>query len=309
MKPLGYLGSELLQAELTPPKEILGSIVQEGSLTLLWGNRGSGKTFVAAGIGYSISTGTKFLKWTAVQKKVLTIDCEMRDAILQLRLKKIHYGLQSEGIDNLRVITRDAMGDNPWNLVSNKGKKLFLENLSDAQVIIFDNYNNLCSETRELKTELQVWKQWERMLSWLRRQNIAVILIHHGNKSGEQSGTSQRENFMDTVIKISQDKSKEDSLAMEIEFTKSRNYYGTDVENLFLEMTNDEDVVRWNWKTLKDARLDMLRNAIEMGTPKTRLPEVMGLPFADVQRLLKKIKEEEQELQFTYQEDINSGPF
>ena len=36
----------------------------------------------------------------------------------------------------------------------------------------------------------------------LRRRGIAVLFIHHGNKSGGQRGTSRREDILDFVIQL-----------------------------------------------------------------------------------------------------------
>ena len=43
------------------------------------------------------------------------------------------------------------------------------------------------------------------MQAWLlelRRRGMTVLLIHHAGKSGDQRGTSAREDIMDTVISL-----------------------------------------------------------------------------------------------------------
>jgi putative DNA primase/helicase len=61
-----------------------------------------------------------------------------------------------------------------------------------VKVVFMDNLSCLCFGTNENETD-----SWEHVLSWLlwfRRARIAVVIIHHANREGnDMRGTSRRE--------------------------------------------------------------------------------------------------------------------
>ena len=66
------------------------------------------------------------------------------------------------------------------------------------------------------------------MQNWLlqlRRQGVAVLLIHHAGTNGRQRGTSRREDALDTVIALRRpdDYSPEQGARFEVHFEKLRN--------------------------------------------------------------------------------------
>ena len=66
------------------------------------------------------------------------------------------------------------------------------------------------------------------MQTWLltlRRQGLAVLLVHHAGVNGRQRGTSRREDALDTVIALRrpEDYSPEEGARFEIHFEKLRN--------------------------------------------------------------------------------------
>jgi len=69
-----------------------------------------------------------------------------------------------------------------------------------VELVILDNLATLCRVGKE--NESESWLPIQDWLLRLRRRGIAVIVIHHANKSGGQRGTSSREDVMDTVIAL-----------------------------------------------------------------------------------------------------------
>jgi putative DNA primase/helicase len=65
-----------------------------------------------------------------------------------------------------------------------------------------------------------------------RRRGVAVLMVHHAGKGGEQRGTGAREGHLDTSIKLflSDEASSNDSCYFRVDFTKSRGCYGQDIE-------------------------------------------------------------------------------
>ena len=72
---------------------------------------------------------------------------------------------------------------------------------------------------------------WTSMQEWilrLRRRGIAVMLVHHSGKSGEQRGTSRREDVLDTVIGLRrpEDYQPQQGARFEVHVEKSRAHFG-----------------------------------------------------------------------------------
>jgi RecA-family ATPase len=84
---------------------ILGPILPEKGLAMLYAARGTGKTLVALGIAFAVASGRTFLKWTAPKaRRVLLIDGEMPTATPQERLANIKLDP-----DNLKILAADLI--------------------------------------------------------------------------------------------------------------------------------------------------------------------------------------------------------
>jgi hypothetical protein len=62
----------------------------------------------------------------------------------------------------------------------------------------------------------------------LRKRGLAVLLVHHSGKSGEQRGTSRREDVLDTVIGLRrpEDYEPQQGARFEVHVEKSRAHFG-----------------------------------------------------------------------------------
>jgi len=82
LQPLGV--ADFLALNIKPREMLLGPILPQKGLMMLYGIRGTGKTMVVLGLAYALATGTGFLKWKADKpRKVLLVDGEMPAAALQ----------------------------------------------------------------------------------------------------------------------------------------------------------------------------------------------------------------------------------
>jgi len=94
----------------------------------------------------------------------------------------------------------------------------------------------------------------------MRREGRAVLFIHHSGKSGQQRGTSKREDLLDTSIILSRPEDAQNGASFTWEWSKARGLHGDDLEPLQAELvTNPHGHLAWTCKRTGDARLDQIR--------------------------------------------------
>ena len=71
--------------------------------------------------------------------------------------------------------------------------------------------------------------------------NKSVLVIHHGGKSGQQRGTSRKEDVLDTVIALRKppDYQADQGARFEIHFEKSRGFFGPEAEPFEVRLVGD----------------------------------------------------------------------
>src|SRR5208337_4950846 len=142
---------------------------------------------------------------------------------LQERLKAISFGFGREiPNDGFRILAADQV-ESGINLCSQEGQRAMEPLLHDVDLLILDNLSTLCTSGSESASD--AWVPMQNWLIKLRRQGIAVLLVHHAGINGRQRGTSRREDALDTVIALRrpEDYSPEQGTRFEVHFEKLRN--------------------------------------------------------------------------------------
>ena len=222
LKSIGY--DEFLAIDVPPREMLLDPILPERSLAMLYAPRGVGKTLLSLSIGLAVASGVPLLRWSAPrQKRVLHVDGEMPLVSLQERLRAISMGF-SDGIpnDGFRILAADQI-ESGINLGSDEGQRSLEPLLHDVDLLILDNLSTLCTTGSEIASD--AWVPMQNWLLQLRRQGVAVLLIHHAGTNGRQRGTSRREDALDTVIALRRpdDYSPQQGARFEVHFEKLRN--------------------------------------------------------------------------------------
>jgi hypothetical protein len=189
--------SQLEDMEFPNKEYILGGDfpLEKGSITLIVGAAGSGKTWFTCELAKMISGATVGLSGTCKANdvtKTLIVDGELpiheireRSKILQLE-DYPHLSIISKllleredvtpSLNLTSAIVRDTLTD---YIVDNKFELVILDNL-------FSLYGGL---------DLNSAEEWEPINSWmlkLRAKDISVILSHHLSKAGAQFGSVSR---------------------------------------------------------------------------------------------------------------------
>jgi len=193
--------NEFIEMALPEKEMILSPFLTTQGIVLIYAKRGVGKTHLSLGIAYAIATAGVFLGWEAKEaKQVLFIDGEMTAADIQDRLKRIvlsgKASMPSE--DFFQIITPDLQEGPLPNLSTTEGRDAIDELIDTCDVLILDNLSSLFRSSFE--NEADSWQEIQDWLLKLRRRGKSIVIVHHAGKSGQQRGTSKREDVADTVI-------------------------------------------------------------------------------------------------------------
>jgi putative DNA primase/helicase len=168
-----------------------------------------------------------------------------------------------------------------------------LDAKKDIRVIILDNISCLFPGIDEDKK-----RDWEPVNAWLikmRRRGIAVILIHHSGKGGQQRGTSGREDALDTVIQLARPTNYDprDGCHFELSFNKARSVKGEAVQPLDvrLEVVNSRQVL--TYRPLERSMEDRVRELLGEGVKKlSDIADALGISPSYACKLKARVEKE-----------------
>jgi hypothetical protein len=215
--------------------------------------------------------------------------------------------------DGLTVLTEDHCGGKIWNIsdVNSQDKYNKLIKARDAEVIIIDNLFTCGEPMLPGDTDLSIWYRIVPWLRMLRRSKKTVILVHHANKMGEQSGTQLKENIADTVVQLKMvlAEDKFSGAVFDMHFTKSRWFMGKDKEALRVKYGEDEEGrCRWQYKPLTMAVRDYATRKIAMGWTAADVCKVLGISQGQLTEALE-YKSDEEKSVFKQQEEVQTSIF
>ena len=279
---------EFLALELPKREMLMKPFFSKQGLGMLHAKRGVGKTHVALNIAYAIATGGRFLRWNAPEpRRVLYVDGEMPASMMQERLRSI---CREDTKNFFRYITPDLQ-DGPMPDLSIKEGRDSIEAVSqDVDLIVVDNLSALFRSGVE--NEAESWTPAQEWALDLRRKGKSVLFIHHAGKGGMQRGTSKREDMLDFVINLKQPDGyrPEDGASFEINFEKSRHFYGEDAESFCAQlMLDEEDFQKWGYSDVPiDPEVEMIAKLKSQGMTIEQIVEKTGLTKSKVETRLKR---------------------
>ena len=169
------------------------------------------------------------------------------------------------------------------------GQMMLEPYLKGVDMVVLDNIATLCRTGKE--NESQSWQIIQTWLLDLRRRGITVLLIHHAGKSGDQRGTSAREDIMDTVISLRRPREYNvtEGARFEVHLTKARGILGDDAKSFEANLVTEGNALHWQIKELEDVELEELKRLLSDGYSIRDCAEEMGKPKGAIQRLKKKL--------------------
>lgn len=249
---------DLGKVEFKPREAILEPWLHTQDLVMVFAPRGVGKTHFGLAIAYALSTGGAFAHWRAPSpRRVLYLDGELPGATMQARLS-MHCPDVDPAPSYFRVFTPDLVPDGRVlpDISTPQGQVALEALIEDAEVVFIDNLSAWARSGRENEAE-----SWQPVADWmlsLRRRGLAVVMVHHAGKGGQQRGTSKREDLLDVVISLTRpaDYDPSQGAVFVVEFTKARNLTGPNAESIEMCLGGDETRAKWTWRTVEASTYD-----------------------------------------------------
>lgn len=287
--------TDLLTMELPERPRYLPWLPAAGNV-MVFGPRGVGKTFFQLALTASLASGTDLWSWKIEQPVgVLYIDGEMKLRELRDRLTALMNSPPAAPLEFLTselvyerchgkdlILTSDAMRQEVIKI---------LDAYPEIKVLILDNISCLFSGINEDSKQ-----DWEPINAWLirlRHRGLTTVLVHHAGKSGQQRGTSGREDSLDTVIQLSLPAGYDarEGCHFELHFTKCRSVQGDAVAPLDVHLQTINGASQWSVKPVEVSKLDLARRLVADGVSgPSDLAEELGVTKGYASKLLKKLK-------------------
>lgn len=280
----------LLDLEHKPTHGHWGKLITNEMIGMLYGPRGSGKTYAALGLAVAMSTGKPYLGLKPSHpRKVVMLDGEMGSKLMKRRMKEMRASLGAETLGELLVLTPDMYAHVLPSLGTQRGQEEINRLIpDDTDVIIVDNVSAWNRGGREDADGWNLWAEWLLKHKHLGR---TVIVVHHANKGGGQRGTSKREDNLDFVIKLNPTPDPEDTDALSFTLSWEKVRAVGKSESRAIHVTRAErDGKPPKWKYRDVPTLDgRLARAIEMrdgGKTLEEIGAVLGINKSSVSRML-----------------------
>jgi putative DNA primase/helicase len=283
-------GPEFIDMTFPIRADILSPVIKERSLVMLHGPRGVGKSFAALSIFCAAASGGKALgRWDCVNPvPCLYVDGELPGEQLQSMFKAISFE-NGVNLDNVHVVTNDTLPDIDTMMPDvsiMKGQRI-IEHIIEKhgiKLLIIDNLVSLARLRKE--NDAESWTPVQDWLIRLRRLGVSVLIVHHDGKSGEQRGTSAKEDLLDVILhmKKAEDTLDTDGARADIIHSKHRYYYGDDARSFRAILNRQGDGVMWTSADLNGEE-DDVRELLAEGKSLRAIAAETGISKSRVGRI------------------------
>jgi len=195
----------------------------------------------------------------------------------------------------LRLITPDLQERAMPDLSTKEGRDALEELIKDSDLIIIDNISTLCRSGDENEAD-----SWQPIQDWalgLRRQGKSILFVHHAAKTGQQRGTSKREDVLDAVITLKplQGNSPDKGASFEVIYEKTRHFSGDSAASFQVRQKEQDDGL-WIWEITDGPKVDTeiaeVAKVMREGLTIEQISKKLGLTKSQVETRQKKAKEQ-----------------
>ncbi len=281
-----------------PPKDhFLYPWVSSQTISMIYGDAGTGKTWFALAIAHAITTGSDFGPWSFYRgAKTLYLDAEMTGIDVQYRLQHMNllsaenFFIYSDALGNLRSKPKANIMSKSWR----EAVKALLIKL-DIELWIADNLASLTPSGDENTKE--DWNPINQWLLDLRFHGISTLILHHTNKAGTQRGTSARLDNIDFSLRLAKPKDykESDGARFNVVMEKGRIDHRDIARMLDVQMhkTVDDDTGRCAWefgKPQNKKQAQTLHLYVQKDYSVKEIAEIQGITSSAVSQTIRKMK-------------------
>ncbi len=246
-------------AKMPKRKELVGNLIRENELTILYGDEGTGKSILAFQIAIAMSKGSNLFDLEEFKNecgvlKTLVFDFELETAELFSR-----YSINSECYDFGNNLFRSDL--NPECLDLENGSEKLMKAVQQAieahqpQFVVVDNITWLVDEAQDANIATTFMK---KILTMQRKTGFSCIIVAHTPKrntseeieSRHLAGSKNLSNFAKNLIAVSH--SKLDPSVRYIKQVKCRNaqkLYGYDnVIQCAIHKEENSPLLEWKFR-------------------------------------------------------------
>ena len=293
-----YTMNDFMKIPLKPIIYLVKPLIPESGVSLLYAERGAGKTFMSLSLACAAASGFDFLNFQVPQPcKVLYVDGEMDCREIKDRLQKLERGFAMENKivnrDNLRLFLCGMQGDMEMpNLATPEGQAAFEREIGDAQIIIIDNISCLYKGGGK-ENESDTWTQYNSWSVSQRNKGRSILWVHHTGKDKNRGarGSSAIETVLNYSLALTvPDEHKADhGLEIYAEYTKNRGLAGTIVKEFCAKLVSapDDSYVQWVVAdTKKDRDKKIVKELKDKGKTYKEIENETGISKSRAQRIL-----------------------
>jgi putative DNA primase/helicase len=254
---------DFLSLEIKPQPYILKPILKPGSQAMIFSKRGLGKTMLATSIAVAVTHNVPIGRWIPeCPVGVLYVDAEMSTEEFQKRMQSLTRGLP-DPVAPLEILSSEwfeRLGFPRPNLTDANWRNAIYSYLSEGKykLLILDCHTALTpglDESSQKETSAISW--W---LVSIRFLGVSTILLHHAGKSGDQRGSTGREDFLDVIIQLLPPKGyhQEDGCNVDVILTKTRSIWGADASPFNFKIVPVGDGLTWATKEKDASKKDII---------------------------------------------------
>ncbi len=215
--------------ELPEPKWLIPGILQEATVSLIYGDSNVGKTFNSLKIAFCKGYGIDWLGREVKAGKVLYIYAE---GIRGLK-RRIHALLREHQLEKSSNIQFIGF---PVHVIEERETLLnTISMYQGIELVVIDTISN-CSSGINQNDQMEIQKVFATAHEIVRDYGCHVLVVHHTNNTGKFNGSAAFKNHVDTMIELKHEgKSSPKQFVMHCE--KQRD------DDLFPDMSLDLKVV------------------------------------------------------------------
>lgn len=290
MKPRNI--NEILAVSYPDREFFLEPLIYPGCLAMIHSQTGVGKTRFTVHLALSVASCTPFIKWPARRAaRVLYIDGEILERDMQTYLAPVVESVSDFNPDNFKYLTLDYFPDGTWLDIADERWQKYLDKIMiDRDVLFIDNLG-CCSERRPKETDEETWGRIKPWLLQLRRAGKSVYIVHHSSKTGGYYGTSLMTRYLNFILHLVRPVNYDasDGAKFEVRFEKTRNFKGSDVEPLILQLRDAHKGVAWDWRSLKSTLDEQIRELKSVLGSDIQVARELQVPLSTIKKALKDV--------------------